>query len=210
MHHFLAKLSAALVAYGPVGVFLLAMLDSIGVPLPGALDLLFLDIAVHSAHEPWRAYATALLGVIGSLAGNIALFQAVRHGHRLFQKGEPPPAQKRRFQEWFHRYGLATVFIPEVVPLAPLPLKVFVVSAALFRTPLRRFAPVIAAARVIRYFGMAWLGLQLGADARGFLARNGWTIAGAMLATLTMAYALARLGTGRRVSMPPAGADANQ
>ncbi len=209
MHHFLAKLSAVLVAYGPVGIFFLAMLDSAGVPLPGALDLLFLDIAVHSTQEPWRAYASASIAVIGSLAGNLALFHAVRHGHRLFRKEEPPPAQKPRFREWFHRYGLATVFIPAVVPLAPLPLKVFVVSAALFRTPLRRFVPVIVAARVIRYFGMAWLGLQLGADARGFLARNGWTIAGAILAMMAVGYALSRVGAGRRAAAP-AGVEANR
>src|SRR5579883_3192069 len=99
MHHFLAKVSAVLVAYGPVGIFFLAMLDSAGVPLPGALDLLFLDIAVHSTQAPWRAYASASLAVGVSLAGNIAVVHAVRQGQRLLRKEEPPPAKKTRFRE---------------------------------------------------------------------------------------------------------------
>jgi membrane protein YqaA with SNARE-associated domain len=209
MRHFLVKLSAALVAYGPLGVLLLTVLDSVGVPLPGALDLLFLDVAVHSAQEPWRAYFTALVAVIGSLAGNIALFQAVRHGRRLMGKTEAKSGQPQRFQEWFRRFGLMTVFIPAMVPLVPLPLKVFVISAALFQTPLLQFAAVIVLARVIRYFGMAWLGLQLGADAQGFLTRHGWHLSGGVLAFLMAVYAVMEWTGRRRSRQEDAAADAS-
>ena len=117
------------------------------------------------------------MAVLGSLIGNIILFQAARHGRRLMSArgdaGEPG-----KFQEWFQRYGLLTVFVPAVVPFVPLPLKVFVISAGAFHTPFATFMAVIVAARVIRYFGMAYLALQLGADAKGFLTRNGWTLVG--------------------------------
>jgi len=63
-----------------------------------------------------------------------------------------------------------------VAPFIPLPLKVFVISAGALRTPFARFLAVILVARVIRFFGEAWLGLQLGRDAQGFLIRNGLTI----------------------------------
>ena len=97
----------------------------------------------------------------------------------MFSRGEEPsPGKRQRFQEWFRRYGLLTVFIPAVTPVLPLPLKVFVISAGAFHTPFGRFLLMILVARVIRYFGLAYLGLQFGADAQGFLQRNGWTLDG--------------------------------
>ena len=81
-------------------------------------------------------------------------------------------AEPGKFQAWFRRYGLLTVFVPAVVPIVPLPLKVFVISAGALPHAFRPFLAVIFAARVIRYFGLAYLALQLGADAKGFLTRN--------------------------------------
>src|SRR5262249_41270602 len=79
------------------------------------------------------------------------------------------------------RYGMASIFVPAMVPL-PLPLKVFVISAGALQTPFSRFLLVITSARAIRYFGEAYLGLKLGQDAQGFLIRNGWTLTGIALA----------------------------
>src|SRR5690242_1232595 len=128
MHAALLKISAVLVAYGPFGVLALSLCDSAGIPLPAAIDLLLLDVAVHSTHSPGHAWFTAFMALAGSLAGNIVLFQAARHGRRLFSRTEPTPGERRRFQDWFRRYGLLTVFVPAVVPFVPLPLKVFVIS----------------------------------------------------------------------------------
>src|SRR5262245_18825683 len=173
MREFLNHLADALIAYGPWGVCLLSVIDSVGVPLPAAIDALVLGVAASSAQSPQTAYLTALLAVLGSLGGNIALFHAARHGGKLMQANEPAPGKRRRFRQWFHRYGLLTVFIPAVVPLAPLPLKVFVISAGALHTPFLRFLITILVARVLRYFALAYLGLQLGLDAQGFLIRNG-------------------------------------
>jgi membrane protein YqaA with SNARE-associated domain len=192
MRALLTKISAALIAYGPAGIFVLGVLDSAGVPLPAAMDLLLLDVAVHSAHTPQRAYFTALLALLGSLAGNIALFQAARHGRRLFGKPPTATAEPRRFRDWFRRYGLLTIFVPAVVPFVPLPLKVFVISAGALHTPFARFVAVIVLARVIRYFGMAWLALQLGEDAHGFLVHNAWRLVGAAIAAAAATYVLMR------------------
>jgi membrane protein YqaA with SNARE-associated domain len=197
MRAALTKISAFLVAYGLFGILALSLLDSMGIPLPAAVDLLLLDVAVHSTHAPSHAYFTALAAVVGSLAGNIALFQAARQGRRLFAKKEPAPGDRRRFQEWFRRYGLLTVFVPAVVPFVPLPLKVFVISAGAFQTPFGRFVGVILTARVIRYFGMAYLALQLGEDAHGFLIRNGWTIVGIALAMALAFYFVLRASERR-------------
>jgi membrane protein DedA with SNARE-associated domain len=183
------KLTTALIAYGPWGVLLLSVIDSAGIPIPSGVDALVVTVAASSVKAPQLAYFTALLAVLGSAAGNVALFMAARHGRRLFSKSDPPPGKRQRFQQWFQRYGLLSVFVPAVTPVVPFPLKVFVASAGALHTPFSRFLTVILMARIIRYFGEAWLGIQLGEDAKGFLIRNGWTIAGvALAATLALVF----------------------
>ena len=53
----LHKIADALIAFGPPGVFLLALLDSIGVPLPGGDGLLCCWLVAWKT--PDRAYLTA-------------------------------------------------------------------------------------------------------------------------------------------------------
>lgn len=194
----LSNIVAALIAFGPWGIFLLGFLDSVGIPLPAAMDALVILIAVKAPH---RAYFTALMAVMGCAGGSIALFLAVRQGRRLFVKGAPPPGKRKRFEDWFDRYGMLTVFIPAVVPVLPLPLKVFVISAAALKTPFSRFLAVILLARVIRYFGEAYLGIELGADAQTFLARHVWLILGITLAIAVTAYAAIRANDRRRATV---------
>lgn len=185
----LAKITAALVAYGPWGVFLIGFIDSLGVPLPATMDALLILISVKA---PQRAYFTALMAVLGSLGGNVALFLASRHGVRRFVKALAEPGEPQRFRLWFRRYGLLTVFIPAVTPVLPLPLKVFVISAGVLHTPFSRFFIVILVARLLRYFGLAFLGIRLGSDAQAFLTRNAWTLVGAVLAAAAAFYILIR------------------
>ena len=191
----LSKIAAALIAFGPWGVFLLGFIDSLGIPLPATMDALLILVAVKAPH---RAYFTALMAVLGTAGGSITLFLAVRHGRRLFLKGEPPPGRRQRFERWFDRYGMLTVFIPAVVPVLPLPLKVFVVSAGALKTPFGKFLTVILLARVIRYFGEAYLGILLGADAQTFLVRHIWMILGIVLALAGAAYVLIGIIDRRR------------
>ena len=176
----LHRAAAALALYGPWGIFVLAAIDSLGVPIPAAVDLLVVGLAASSVNAAARAYGGAVLAIAGSLGGNIALFLTARHGRRLFGKAGSPSAAASGtgFEAWFHRYGLLTVLVPAVTPVPPLPLKVFVISAGALRTSFRSFVASILAARTIRYLGLAWLGIQLGGDAPAFLRHNGWMLAG--------------------------------
>lgn len=191
----LQKLTYALITYGPWGIFLIGIIDSLGIPLPAAMDALLVITAVK---EPQRAYFTAFLAVLGSAGGNIALFLAARHGRKWFDKGEPSSPRSQKFQVWFKRYGLLTVFVPAVTPIIPFPLKVFVISAGALRTSFGKFLAVILVARVIRYFGEAWLGVQLGQDAEAFLRRNAWPLAGAALVMSACLYWLIRFSERTR------------
>ncbi len=193
---FLNSVVKTLIAVGPAAVFVIAILDSIGVPLVGGVDALLILTAVKT---PQLAYLTAALAVLGSLTGNLALFRAAFYGGRKFAREAAPDGKRAKFQRWFHRYGLLTVFIPAVTPFVPLPLKVFVISAGAMHTPLRRFLSVILLARVIRYFGEAYLGIRLGHDAEGFLRNNMWNIVGIFLALALVLVALIKWQDRRRV-----------
>lgn len=85
-----------------------------------------------------------------------------------------------------------------MTPVAPLPLKVFVISAGALRTRFGRFLRVILAARTIRYLGLAWLGIQLGEHAPDFLRRNVWMLAAVALVLALMLVFLMRWNDGRR------------
>ena len=176
-------------AYGPWGVLLIGVIDSIGVPLPATIDALLILIA---AKAPGQAYHAAALAVVGSLAGNLALFQTARYGgQRLMQtSGQDEPGA---LSAWLRRYGLITVFVPAATPIIPLPLKVFVVSAGALRTPWLKFAGVILAGRVLRYFGEAYLGATLGTRAQGFLQHNKWTLLAIPLAVAALSYPLIQM-----------------
>jgi membrane protein YqaA with SNARE-associated domain len=193
------KFTAALLAFGPFGILLVALLDSLVIPLPAGVDVLLLTIAVK---EPDRAYFAALMAVIGSTAGNLALFWTVRHGSRWLMKDGTPSPRTQKFQQWFHRYGLLTVFVPCVTPVIPFPLKVFVVSAGALRTPVGKFLLVVLVARSLRYFGEAYLGIQLGEGAEAYLRHNAWPLLGAALAMAMALYFAIRLsGRGREPSV---------
>ena len=182
----LKTLADALIAFGPLGVFLVGFIDSMGIPLPAVLDFYLLGVAIKA---PQLAYVAAAMAVIGSVGGNYALFHAARYGGNRFLKPEAPQSRRGKFRIWFTRYGLLTVFIPAVVPFFPLPLKVFVISAGAMKTPASRFLAVILLARLMRYFGMVWLATRLGEDAHGFLAHNAWNMA-AVLITMGLALVL--------------------
>jgi membrane protein YqaA with SNARE-associated domain len=186
----LRRIANVLIAFGPWGVFVLGFIDSMGVPLPAAIDALMLGVAIETPH---RAYFTALMAVLGSTGGNMILFQLARSGGKRFITAEPPPGKRQKFQRWFSRYGLLTVFVPAVVPFVPLPLKVFVVSAGAMHTHAGKFLAVILLARIVRYFGEAYLGIRLGSGAQFFLRQNAWTIVGVALAIALAAVAVIKI-----------------
>lgn len=201
----LAKLTAALIAFGPLGILVLAFIDSAGIPVASAMDALVIAVAVKA---PSRALLAASMAVLGSLTGNIALFLGARAGGRRFVK-EVQPGDKRKFREWFKRYGLLTVFIPCMLPI-PLPLKVFVISAATFGTPLRTFVAVILLGRCIRYFGEAYLGMVLGEGSGRFIQAHTWHLVGGAIALFALLYAVVVLVERRRARMESASADLPQ
>jgi membrane protein YqaA with SNARE-associated domain len=176
-------LTEILVALGPVGILALSILDSSGVPVAGVFDGLLILIAVE---KPSVAWLCAGLAVTGSTVGNTILFWAARKGGSGFMQKTAPEGRAAKFRTWFRRYGMVTVFIPALIPI-PMPLKLFVISAGITGTALGEFVGVVLVARVLRYFGEAWLGVTLGRESTKFLTTHAWHfVEGAVLLFLAL------------------------
>lgn len=190
----MGRLIELLEAWGLAGVLALAALDSAGMPLPAGVDALLVALA---AVSPTQAFPAALLATAGSLAGNLTLFLAARRGGHAWLRRKTASGRGRRLRDWFLHYGLITVFIPAVVPIVPLPLKVFVISAGALGVGTRPFVLVVLAGRLPRYLGMAYLGAQLGTDSTAWLETHVWHLACAAAILVAALMALVKLA-GRR------------
>lgn len=176
-------------AWGPAGILLLSILDSSGVPVAGVFDALLILVAVQ---RPEVAWICASLAVAGSMVGNIILFAAANRGGRGVMEKMASKGRGARFRTWFRRYGLLTVFVPALMPI-PMPLKLFVVSAGVMGTRRSSFLAVILLARVLRYFGEAWLGVMLGRESIHFLTAHVGQFVGAAVALFAVLYLIAGL-----------------
>lgn len=179
---------ALLTAWGPLGILVLATLDSAGIPLPAAVDALVIASAIVS---PASALLAASAAVVGSFGGCLFLFYVARRGGQAYLDRHASSPGAGRFREWFQTYGLISVFIPCLLPI-PLPLKVFVLSAGALQVRPLSFAAVVLAARIPRYFGLAWLGAQMGGLTVGWLkAHAGELLLFALVLGIAL-YALVR------------------
>ncbi|MCC7498136.1 MAG: VTT domain-containing protein [Bryobacterales bacterium] len=181
-------------AWGPIGLFLLAVLDSAGIPLPASVDVLIVYLA---AKNPAMAVTSAIIAVCGSALGCMILFFIARKGGELYLDAHTATGMTARFRRWFQRYGLATVFVPGVVPILPLPMKVFVASAGALGVRPLRFLLVVLAARIPRYLGLAYLGAKLGEHSLEYLRQHTWHLLGLALLLLALILVVLRLA-GRR------------
>jgi len=167
------RFAATLISWGPQGLLLLAALDSAGLPVVGGVDALLIAIATNN---PGQAYLAAALAVVGSLAGSLVLFAVARKGGEVLLMKHVSGRRGARLHIWFQRYGLITVFIPAISPL-PLPMKIPIFCAGALQVRIAYFISVVAAARAIRYFALAYLAQTYGHETFRFLLSHGSLVA---------------------------------
>ena len=184
-------------SWGPGGVFLLAMADSTGVPMVGGVDAFIVLVAIVNRSQAYLAAATAILG---SLLGSLILFLIARKGGEEYQRRHTSSARGNKLRAWFHEYGLLTVFVPAVVPVIPLPLKIFIISAGAMQESPVTFSLVLLAARVPRYLFLAWLGSRLGRDTLPYLRHHIWELVALACALFIVLYLLVRVVHDRRIT----------
>jgi membrane protein YqaA with SNARE-associated domain len=178
-------------------VFLLAIADSTGVPMVGGVDAMIVLMAIVNRSQ---AYLSAITAIIGSLVGSLILFLIARKGGEEYQRRHTATARGNKLSAWFHEYGLLTVFVPAVVPVIPLPLKIFIISAGALEESPVTFSLVLLAARVPRYLFLAWLGSRLGRDTLPYLRHHIWELVALACALFIALYLLVRLVHDRRVT----------
>lgn len=162
----LTAVSKYLVAYGPFGLFAIALLDSALIPLPGGPDAVMLLLT--TAHPSWMViYAAA--ATLGSVAGCVILYYlSQRAGRRALNKFSE--SKQARVKELLDRYDVLAVLIASLLP-PPFPFKLFVISAGVFRVNVLRFAVAVAVGRAFRYLLEGYLAAHYGTQAKDLLSR---------------------------------------
>lgn len=161
----------------------------------GGVDAFIVLVAIMNRTQ---AYLAAVTAILGSLIGSLILFMIARKGGEEYHRHHTSSARGNKLRAWFHEYGLLTVFVPAVVPIIPLPLKIFIISAgALEESPIT-FSLVLLAARIPRYLFLAWLGSRLGNDTIPFLRHHIWELVFLSSALFVVLYLLVRFVHDRR------------
>ena len=163
----LARLTDFLVAFGPLGLFTIALLDSTFVPLPSSTDALMLLLA--AAHPSWMIIY-ALLATSGSTLGCLILYYISRRaGARALSRFSV--AKQKRVKGAIERYDVLSVLVASLLP-PPFPFKLFVITAGVFRFGVVRFVLAIFVGRAFRFFLEGYFAVRYGAQAKAILAKH--------------------------------------
>ena len=162
---FFGTLSHWLLSFGPFGLFAIAFLDSVLVPIPGGVDAMLMILA--TARPSWMLIYVAA-ATIGSTVGCVGLYKiSQKAGHRALDRFSE--SKQQRVKDLIDRYDVLAVLVASVLP-PPFPFKLFVVSAGVFRLNLLRFTIAIAAGRTFRYLLEGYLAARYGDHAKEILA----------------------------------------
>ena len=134
--------------------------------MPGGVDGVLMLLA---ASKPSWMLIYVAAAMIGSTAGSVGLYRISRRaGYRALRRFSE--SKQKRVKDLIDRYDVLSVLVASVMP-PPFPLKVFIVSAGVFRLNLLRFTIAIAAGRTFRYLLEGYLAARYGEQAKELLAR---------------------------------------
>ncbi len=171
--HWLAKLGAAVHSFlssiGGPGVMCLAIGDSSFLSLPEGNDLL---IVILSAGKSWghMAYYVGMT-IMGSVLGCLLLYSVGRKGGSPMLRRKFSQQSIERAERLFERYGVLTVVIPSILP-PPMPFKIFVLSAGVFRLKALEFLTAVVIGRTIRYSMWGILAVLYGNSVKLYMQEN--------------------------------------
>jgi membrane protein DedA with SNARE-associated domain len=124
---------------GLAGIFVLMLMESACIPIPSEATMLFAGFNVSTGH--YSLVTAVAAGVLGNLVGSWIAYGVgywgrlewlEKHGRRVLIK----PEHIRKADDWFQRYGEATVLITRVLPI----IRTFIsLPAGVARMPFWRF-----------------------------------------------------------------------
>lgn len=171
--HWLAKLASAVSSFimslGGPGVLFLAVGDSSFLSLPEGNDIL---IVLLSTGKSWgnMAYYVSMT-IIGSVLGCLLLYSVGRRGGSPMLRRRFSQESIQRAERLFEKYGILTVVIPSILP-PPMPFKIFVLSAGVFRLKALEFLTAVLIGRTIRYFMWGILAVLYGNSVKLYMQEN--------------------------------------
>ena len=149
-----------LLAYGPFGLFAIALLDSALIPLPAGPDVVMILLTIQ--RPSWMPiYAAA--ATLGSVAGCVILYYISRRAGGLALKRFSEKKQAR-VKGLIDRYDVLSVFVASILP-PPFPFKLFVITSGVFKLNVVRFAIAIGVGRAIRFLLEGYLAVHYGEHA---------------------------------------------
>lgn len=176
-HQWLAKLGGnagnLVQSLGGPGVLLVAIADSSFLSIPEGNDLL---IVILSTGGSWAnmAYFVSMT-IIGSVIGCFLLYSVGRKGGSPMLRKRFSEKSVERAEALFKKYGILTIVIPSIIP-PPMPFKIFVLSAGVFRVKTAKFLAAVAVGRTIRYSMWGILAVLYGNSVKAFMQENLRTI----------------------------------
>jgi membrane protein YqaA with SNARE-associated domain len=144
---------------GPLGLFLVAVVDSsiVPLPIPGSTDLLLLLLVSHQGNP--LIFATA--AIAGSILGGYTTWHLGRRGGDAALHRWVSARLRARIVAWVEQHPILAVFLPAILP-PPIPLAPFVLASGALGVSCPRFLTVFAFARSLRYGLIAWLAVIYG------------------------------------------------
>jgi membrane protein DedA with SNARE-associated domain len=183
---------------GVVAVFALMTLESACIPIPSEAIMLFAGFAVSKGEL--TLFGIVAAGVLGNLVGSWISYAVGYYGrldllerNRLIHVN---PRHLQRADDWFERYGAATVFFSRMLPL----VRTFIsLPAGVARMPFWRFTAYTLAGCIPWVLALALLGEGVGSNWEHWRHNLGYldyAVAAAVLAGLV--YWVARRRRGLR------------
>lgn len=148
---------------------LIAIGDSSFLSMPEGNDLL---IVLLSTGKSWgnMAYFVSMT-TIGSVIGCMLLYFVGRKGGSPLLRRRFSEQKIERAEKLVGKYGMLSVMIPSILP-PPLPFKIFVLSAGVFRMKTLAFITAVVIGRTARYSMWGVLAVLYGNAVKGYMQDN--------------------------------------
>jgi membrane protein YqaA with SNARE-associated domain len=141
------------VQYGGPGLTALGIISSL-FPIPGGLDLATILLSAHN-RDRWWLYA--LFALAGDVIGAYLNYRVAREGGKEAVQKKISREKAEKVFKKFERYGGWGLLIGSWMP-PPMPWIPFLAAAGALKYPIRKYLGIVAAARGIRFFAVAWVG----------------------------------------------------
>lgn len=182
-----------LLELGPLGMVIIAMLDSSLLTIPEINDII---VVTRVIHDPQAVIHWPFLAAFGSLIGCLILYSIARFGGDAFLRRRFSAKKVSAVERFYARYGIFALIVPAIWP-PPLPFKIFVATAGALRFPRTKFILTVMLARSARYYTEGILAAIYGRAVLDFIKEHVLLIALLLIVAIGAGYGAYRFVNAR-------------